>query len=379
MAKILDRDGAIVIPIMDQNETDLFRRALKECQQRFPEFEPTATAPYVMGAFGAYGNPSSFHNPFIRTLRMRMAAPMIGFFGEICRLRGGDDWRLEMLFDRTCVRRRGTVIAGEAWHRDLNPAIMEAAGDDTFRPRADDEVYGGFINLDEAGRYQYFECIPGSHLDPISAKRAHGSESGFQAEANPHNRPSRIYEVPPGHLIVFRQCILHNVMPRRLSHDSYRQFRCWRLVRREDRPLQDMGGFDMTIEQVISSQAVPRLPSGQTPPMYSANHGSVMLWREDHNSPRRFADKVVSVCREQKTAGRNSKHPGRVYIVPHRFMRSLREYGLPMYPEYTDAETSLMRPNKEWTLPVISSISSVDAILNLSLILSPDRTAVITF
>lgn len=370
MATILDRDGAIVIPIMDQKETDLFRRVFQECQQRFPEFEQPAVAPFVMGAFGAYGNPSSFHNPFIRTLRMRMAAPMITFFGDMCRQRDGDDWRLEMLFDRMCVRRCGTTIAGEAWHRDLNPAIMEAVGDDEFRPRADDEIYGGFINLDEAGRYQYFECIPGSHLDPISATRSRRSESGFQTETNPNNRPSRVYKIPPGHLLIFRQCILHNVMPRRMSYDSYRQFRCWRLVRHEHHPLQDLGGFDMTIEQVIAEQAVPRLPSGQIPPMYSANHGSVLLWRDDHNSPRLFANKMVTVCQEQKKVGRHSKLAGRIYIVPHRFMRSLREYGLPMYPEYTDAEKSLMRPNNVWNLPIISPISSIEAILDFSLIRS---------
>lgn len=85
----LETDGVTVIPIMEQTETDLFRRAFQECS--FPEFEPhTATQPYVMGAFGAYGNPSSFHNPYIRTLRMRMAAPMIDFFSGVKERRGGD-------------------------------------------------------------------------------------------------------------------------------------------------------------------------------------------------------------------------------------------------------------------------------------------------
>jgi len=377
-ATALLEDGVVVLPLLGQAEVDLFRRALQECQQQFPEFETPAEMPLVMGAFGAYANPSSFHNPFIRTLRMRTAAPMIRFFAEVCsQRRDPTGWRLEMLFDRTCVRRRGTVIAGETWHRDLNPAIMVPDADDPeiFRPRSDDEVYGGFLNLDEAGRSQLFECIPGSHLDEITARRANGTESGFHAEVLPRDRTSRVYEIPPGHLIIFRQCILHNVMPRRLSADSYRQFRCWRLVRHEQRPLQDMlPGIHKTLEETIREQGVPRLPSGQIPPLYSANHGSLFLWREDERSPRRFAAKVVPVCRKTKRAGRTSKYPGASYTVPHRFMRSLQEYGLPMYPPYTAAEQSLMRPNHQWQLPIFPVFSSVDDILNMSGILDVPET-----
>jgi hypothetical protein len=75
--------------------------------------------------------------------------------------------------------------------------------------------------------------------------------------------------VKPGHLILFPQHILHEVLSNKSKHVQYRLFIGWRLTKSKTLI------FEQQKKQAIRDLSVPVLPSGQIPPVYSANHASV--------------------------------------------------------------------------------------------------------
>ncbi|NDE18368.1 hypothetical protein EBZ80_25980, partial [bacterium] len=204
-ARQLIDDGITVFPIFHRPEhTTLFRNAFRQCMTEFPEFRHDEAAnelPFVMGGFGAFGHPSSFHNGYIRTLRLLTAPTMRQLFRHVAEQlegngnpletkTGNGDWFLEHLFDRMALRPAHTSITAESAHRDLNPQTAIPTGETiqvtrgqktvhvpTFTPRPWDYCFGGWINLDSVGT-QSFSCVPGSHKMTIIMTKGK-TESGF--------------------------------------------------------------------------------------------------------------------------------------------------------------------------------------------------------
>lgn len=118
----LRTDGYVVIPVMEANLIRIFREAFVCSMTVFPEFrrdpdDPTRKVDerlfgekdsnHVMGGFGAFGNPASFHNPFVRNIRILLRRAVIGLFRDLVR----DDEEpvfMEQLFNRMCLRPAGT-------------------------------------------------------------------------------------------------------------------------------------------------------------------------------------------------------------------------------------------------------------------------------
>ena len=345
-------DGYTTIKILEAEEISVFRQAFQEAIRDFPEFkrhdlDPLRTmdnqlfgsrhSNYVMGGFGAFGNPSAFHNPYVRSLRLLVHTKMVPFFGEYLRYRSSvydpshpdfpvstDGFCLEQLFCRMCLRPEGTSVTREQWHRDLNP---------TATP--DDIVFGGWLNLDDTA--QKFSCAPGTHNDVIDTAR---KTSGFTRQTAP-SVPKRIVAVPPGYLLLFYQRLLHEVAPKMMRSTSYRQFICWRITRHPDSSLQRD-----PITHIVDNQSVPRLPSDQVPFLYGSNHASFHLHKE--NGPIRWSQRVLHDKCLQNKGG---------YMMAHRPMKSLRDYEFPMYPPYHPMEVSILTPHSEWDLPDISTFT----------------------
>lgn len=331
---------------MDANLVGIFRDAFVSAMTVFPEFrrdpdDPTRTVDgqlfgekdsnHVMGGFGAFGNPASFHNPFVRNIRIFLRHAVIGFFQDFVERHFDEPVLMEQLFDRMCLRPAGTSTTREQWHRDLNPTALDG-----------DVVLGGWINLDDDP--QFFSCAPGTHHDVVAAVQ---QGSGFQKVQAPVSTEKVV--VPPGHLLIFYQRLLHEVHPRRLKKPSFRQFVCWRITRHPGSTLQRH-----SIEQIVRDQAVPRLPSDQIPPIYGKNHASFHLHKP--NGPISWSARLLQPC--CVTGG-----------MGHRFMKSLREYDMPMYRSYDDIETSLLTPQDSWSLPDASTFHwSVDNIMNMSIL-----------
>lgn len=388
-ARTLVRQGVTVIPLLrNGEETAAFREAFQRAEADFPEYLRTPEAaewPYVMGGFGAYGNPSSFHNGYVRSLRIISAHTTVPFFRHVAAEldadnpidRPGEDaedgngeWFLEHLFDRMSHRKAGTSIMAETAHRDLNPQTAVATGETvavtrrksgqevtvhvaTFRPKARDYCFGGWLNLDN-DRTQHFSCVLGSHADPIVMTRSH-TESGFDTHEPLHGPVTRI-DVPPGHMVIFFQRIQHIVTPGKLSADSYRQHRCYRLLQSAEArpaPLNGTQAWNACIEDM----AVPRLPSGQVPPLYSSNHATFFLLKGNKNDPVEWsARKLRPEMLEIKTV-RSGKNAGQQVRIAPRYLRDLRAYGLlGHYPPYDDLERQLLRPTALRSFPSLPAL-----------------------
>ena len=297
-----------LFPVFLPFELPYLRDRFQEACRSFPEFKKDADGPYVLGSFGALSNPASFHNPFIREIRSSTYAAAI----KVLKDEAKPGERVQQLFDRMCFRRAGTSFKSESWRRDACTGLKTTASD---------RIWEGWVNLDDAD--QYFTCV----LD--SADKYSGVESGFAACRLPSDTPTRCVAVPPGYAILFRQEILHRVMSSKLDSDSYRIFVGFRLTP-SDTPLYDV--FD-----VINRQALPPLPSGQTPAMFSTNHNSALL----HRLTIPWSNRVVEDAFKEER-----KLPdGSVIRVVPRFMRAgLVDRGF-KYADYSDHEVLMMLPH----------------------------------
>lgn len=247
----------------------------------------------VLGGFGALGNPSSFHHPDIRFIRRYIYDFMKPKFEKIY-----GNYKIEMLFDRLCIRVKGRSISKEQWHRDVCPTKEDS-----------DVVLGGWINLGPVS--QFFSGVPKTHRDSTEGEGFH------RTQLSPKDKPV-LYEVKPGQIILFYQNLLHEVKPGTIKQTSYKLFLGWRFTHSE-KPLYDS-------ETIIQEQRVPPLPSGQIPPMYAklhaVNHKQKLL---------DFSKQFISSCVDPKTQ----------YV--YRFLPSLKELGLEFKP-YSESEKEIFFP-----------------------------------
>jgi hypothetical protein len=269
----------------------------------------------VLGGFGALGNPSSFHHPTIQALRNELkrhvSLPLFRRYNHRGR-------KLEVLFDRICVRSSefGTPTK-ESWHRDIYDG--EKYGLRTLPDN--DEIFGGWINL--SNQSQRFVGIAGSHKG-ADAKQAQRMGGGFSQLTETQIRDQRVPErlanqankrfgsvraddqghliVPPGHMVIFYQRVLHCVASgKQPKSPQLRLFFGHRLTS-ESTPL-------FPLEEVLTNNSVPRIPSGQVPPMYSQNHYAFFS-----NTPR-YRDWGEATFKRQ-CLFRRTTPKGDVYYTP---------------------------------------------------------------
>ena len=297
-ARMLDRYGVACVKCLSDEKRTKWAKRIWDAMDEFPEYMVNGRgAQRALGGFGALGNPSSFHHPAIQRWRSFIKYDVLmPLFREYATLRGFsmDTTRLEKLYDRINVRcdEFGKPTA-ESWHRDIYdgrqyglrdlPHSLEREGRGVRHP---DEIIGGWVNLSDED--QFFICIVGSHKgeDALAAQEQGG---GFAELSEKQIREQRVEErlkrqagrkigtchtdktgrivVPPGSMVIFYQRLLHSVASGKQP-----------LIPN----LRMMNGVRLTAESnslfdhsdVITNNAVPRIPSGQIPPMYSQNHYS---------------------------------------------------------------------------------------------------------
>ncbi|NBV29623.1 hypothetical protein EBS02_11550, partial [bacterium] len=116
---------------------------------------------------------------------------------------------------------------------------------------------------------------------------------------------------------------------------------------------------------------VPKLPSGQIPPLYSANHASCFLFTEDERKdPIAFSRKFQPEYLQTKIC-KGEKHRNVEYRVIPRFMTSLEDMNLQKYPPYPKWESDYFRPQKIFQVPRMKQNPSVQNILNWSFLELP--------
>ena len=353
--------GITVIPIL--KSASLRKKILKDIKKMmttFPEYKRDKNNKnltpdknkiiYVLGGFGAFGNPSSFHHPILRQLRewvMSKVIPIMHCYIRNCYPKDYKKYKFQQLIDRFSLRRKGTAPSKEAWHRDISPDQSKG-----------DIIFGGWLNLDE-NITQYFSCIPGSHNDIEQDKLKAGFAIFPKKEHKNLNSIKKKIAVPPGHLIIFPQHIAHEVLSTKAKEDSYRLYIGWRLSK-DKNPIQD-------IHTVLDTQAVPRLPSNQKPPIYSNNHGSFFVDKRIIIDPEKkfkqnlqewslgtFKDNII----ERKVRG-SGKKKGESYMTAHKHMNSLKDYGLKMYRKYKTNEKKIFIPHNSWNLSSPTNSSKI--------------------
>lgn len=392
-AETLARDGVVVVPIYDTvAEAAQNRRDMADTLARFPEYLRPGTTPlrYVKSTFGALGNAGSFHNRFVRRVRQQLLLKTVPVMRELRALEAaalGDPRRtatrqLEQLVDRMRVFIGKDAPTAESWHRDMTPDAFTMAGD---------SIFGGWINLDAPGApAQRFSCFRQSHrLDPFNGwaamppTRARTSSKGFstfspaqqreldalkdaqdrvnhnflarnQGAALPPNRYDSVL-IPPGHMLVFYQEIVHEVLSTRntTGTDSYRLFTAWRLT-------DDAQPFAPTnAPEYFRNLEVPHLKSNQRPPMWSVfgNWRPQAVAGLEKWSKETFHPALLVDMPNLYDGDPQGRAPIRVVRIPP-YMPSLGEVavrtGTPVdaheYPPYTPAELEIYRPTDQWTI-----------------------------
>ena len=323
-AEDLRTHGVVVLPILSDYKQ--WSERIWAAMDEFPEYKVKGKGVQrVLGGFGALGNPSSFHHPEIRALRKELKSRVRPFFRSYAQ-----GVRLEMLMDRLCVRHRdfGTVSV-ESWHRDVydGPKPLQES----------DEVFGGWVNLSE--NTQELVVLLGTHNDPRDVT------TGFATQENDGCLTARLraqksdtiklnkkghVEVPPGHAVIFVQHILHAVLGgKQPTTEELRLFCGYRLTR-DTEPLMEHDTINMS---------VPRIPSGQLPPMYSQNHymffnkyQKFREWGEKTFNPHCLFERVTKDGQKYYTPG------GKTRTLP-----SLTDMGFHLTP-YTNEDLEILRP-----------------------------------
>lgn len=312
--------GVITLKILKGDASNLFR----EAEQSFPEFLP-GIKPYVLGGFAAYANPSSFHCPLVKELRKATFEKVFKsqvfqeYLKEI-RPETHQDFRLELLFDRILHRFSGQQPGAETAHRDVTPSKF-------LREEDDDLLFGGWLNLTE--HEQFFVGKPGSHLGVKNTYEVSQAHQGFctlvpkSEEYQEYQKNKQKFSVPPGHLIIFPQHLIHEVLAKKSEHDQFRLFFGWRLTKATTTLFPDK-------ESVIDNLAVPQIPSGQIPAIFSSNHQSV------------FKNKEFNWTGPDGPRGTLLDWWNQTLKVPFkRRLDSLKSYGFD-FPEYTPEEKKFL-------------------------------------
>ena len=396
--------GVTTVPVYSQSELVDIGKKFDEACLSFPEYLRSPSDPsknpeeqdllYVLGGFGAYGNPASFHNMFVRNLRERanqsvtskLLTPLISSYPD---QKFAKELKSQVLFDRMMNRPAMQEPTAEAWHRDI---IEKSTGN--ISPG--DIIFGGWVNTSK--HPQAFSYIPGSHLgvDLYSLKSGGFAEPGFifdkaignvqkkikgvegdeKAELKKElkelrGKRKKLYElfkqfkrrtvVPPGHAIIFPQYILHEVVSKGVNHAVKRVFTGYRLTTSNELLMVDKKTRKPTLMSNVANQSIMRLGGGMLPPVYSANHGMSFLRKKffifgsknpQHGKKASAQDQIKEttiswsnknfkeVCKINRPA-RNGNPP---YQIVKRYMNSLKDMGLPLYPEYTPDELKIYYP-----------------------------------
>jgi hypothetical protein len=264
---------------------------------------------FIISNFGAHGNPSSQHHPIARDFRL-------GVFNHIKQSLQSDpkfsDKYLQCLPDRFSQRFRKP--SKEAWHKDVSI---------DYSVFTNSVILGGWANLDD--KDQFFSCIIGSHLEPAPGE---GFAKLSKDNKKMYNARKTVVRIPPGHAISFDEKITHEIADVKFTGVSRRLYMKYH-ISSDSRSAIDVD----VIQRAIFEQGVFQMNQWNSMPMYEKIH--LVFW----------SDKLVEFSRNIKSvflAKPNKK--GNVYV--QRYMVSLLESGLGMFPEYRDEEIEILFPVK---------------------------------
>ena len=279
LASILNEVGCVSFPMFNDSQVKEFNEMMIEDMNAFPEYKTIPTnettgSRFVMGAFGALGNPASFHCRTVRNIRLAEYKKIKKIIKALVKLMYGTNAskkNMEQMFDRIGFRIKGDSLGSESYHRD-----------ESIIHHQDDFMLGGWVNLD-TDQNQYFSFCPGTH-STVRDKPKTGFRPIPKEEAVKYRKVSALIEIPPGHHVLFFSHIVHEVKPGKIKKNTLRLFSGFRITE-TSRPMLCQCSTDGTgtgehkcqgdgtchIKNIIQQRAIA-LPSGQSPPLFSSNH-----------------------------------------------------------------------------------------------------------
>lgn len=286
----------------------------------------------AFGGFSATGTPDTFHAPSIRGLRHHVHDTV---FKPLLR-ELADGRHIECVIDRLMKREPGKAPTAESWHRD-----------ESVDAHAEDIIVGGWTNLNDT-ESQFFSAIPRSHR-----VEAGSNTSGFNTFAKDASRGfkalARRIEIPPGHILVFYQDLVHEVIP--TKQKGFTQWRLFTAARLTTQPTPLVAD----IIDRLNTQATIPVKSGQVSPMYARMH---LNFRRNITRLDAFTRANLHPCMHEPYTGKYARDDPETFgslVKPKTLKRatgadirespSLTDLGLPLYPAYTDAELALYTPH----------------------------------
>tara|TARA_B110000008_G_C16965958_1_gene562016 strand:+ start:1804 stop:2808 length:1005 start_codon:yes stop_codon:yes gene_type:complete len=318
----LQTKGYITLPIFDTEEREELCKELQAITAKFQEFKKLEEDGLVMGGFGAFGNPSSFHNPWVRKIRSIVHPYMLNhIFDEP--LKEDADLKFEQDIDRMMIRTPSQKVGKESWHRD-----------EAKWAKKRDSIFGGWVNFDDF--YHYFSACPGTHNEEDAKLKNKGFARIEKKDYPKYEGLKQAIPVAPGHILIFNERMVHEVRPS-TKQTIHRLFMGWRLTYSEEALFRN---GNQELDEALNSMAVVPIKSGQIPQMYASAH-----WNFHREKVEDWSNRMVDKCKESRvvTSGKDS---GQAYTVVHRHMKSMKEYGFDLYEPYTEKEISILKPHR---------------------------------
>ena len=299
------KQGYIVLPVLQPQEVIETREQLIAELSQDPVYKDPALAieqGMVMGGFGALPTAHSYHNKVVRALRIK--AHKVA--ASLC----PPDKKMTQCPDRVMVRTANQLPSKESWHRDKSP-FAEAGSD----------MFGGWINLNDFD--EHFVCCPGSQQ--VGNSGAQNFET-IPKEDRPYWKARQVkVPIPPGHMIVFYENIVHCVNPGKRTL-RYRLFTGWCIGPQTPDP---------TLIARMKNFQTPKIKGGMQPPLYSRQHMACWMDRIV-----KFSENISEeYCYDHLV--KSGKNEGKTLHIAKRFPM---EPGM-QYPAYSDEELAMFMPH----------------------------------
>ena len=314
--------GYITLEVFSNEERAKLKNELKSVTQKFQEYKKLMEDGLVMGGFGAFGNPSSFHNPWVRKIRKQLH-PVILNNVFATPLSNDPDLKFEQDIDRLMIRTPYQKVGSESWHRDESKYAKKG-----------DTIFGGWVNFDEFNHY--LSACPGTHLEEDVLLENKGFARIEKKDYPKYEALKEKIPVPPGHILIFYERMVHEVRPSK-GQTIHRLFMGWRTTK--DTQCLLKGGNDQ-LDKLIKTMAVVPIKSGQKPKMYSGSH-----WNFHRKKIEDWSERINDVCTHTRVVS-SGKEKGKEYKVVHQMMKSMEYYGFLKYKPYTQDEISILKPHR---------------------------------
>lgn len=264
--------GYVVIPyptrIRDQFNINEFLLNQKE----FLKQDPNQL--FVLGGFGALGNPSSFHHPLKRQLMINVYNHIQPKFKDLFEFfEDHTDYKyFSMIPDRFCIRRNDQEVSAETWHKDQS-LTKEMSGNTI--------VFGGWINLDTAIT-QKFTCAENELIMPKETRAYYenNTSSGYTPQQSERlNEKRKTVEIPPGHMLLFNELLTHEVTKSKSKSKfdpSKTSYRCF--IKFIIRTIPEPYWSPVRMENFFNRQTQIGMSTYQADaPMYASAHSSTAI------------------------------------------------------------------------------------------------------